>query len=91
LIDLIFTPLPHFWAIFLMIELIRPRLSSVRFVAENFWIFSYTVSSLVTDILPALNFPNSQLKDATVEDILSHRTGLAGALKVDELEDSPER
>ncbi|GAU89266.1 hypothetical protein RvY_01835 [Ramazzottius varieornatus] len=39
--------------------------------------YTYTVGTLVTDIIPALGLEYSQLANATIEDILSHRTGLA--------------
>ncbi|OQV17301.1 hypothetical protein BV898_08551 [Hypsibius exemplaris] len=38
---------------------------------------NYTVKSLLPDILPSLDFAGSTLRDVTIEDILSHRTGLA--------------
>ena len=53
------------------------------FNTEKWWVivtacFRYTVASLVTDIVPSLKFAGSALRDATVEDVLSHRTGLVG-------------
>ncbi|XP_055333902.1 uncharacterized protein LOC129585296 isoform X2 [Paramacrobiotus metropolitanus] len=38
--------------------------------------YRYSLQTLVTDLDPSLNFTGSQLMGITVEDILSHRTGL---------------